>query len=59
MGKVEVAVVGARNLHNKETFGKSDPYVVVHGGGRKYKTSTKSSTLKPEWGDAFSFMLAE
>ena len=59
MGKVDIRVVAARNLHNKETFGKSDPYVVVHCAGRKYKTSTKKNTLQPEWGEVFKFMLAD
>ena len=59
MGKFDVRVMACRNLYNKETFGKSDPYVVVSCGDKKYKTTTKKNTLNPSWEEKFTFMIAD
>eukprot|EP01059_Diplonema_ambulator_P033566 TRINITY_DN709_c0_g2_i2.p1 TRINITY_DN709_c0_g2~~TRINITY_DN709_c0_g2_i2.p1 ORF type:complete len:231 (+),score=61.33 TRINITY_DN709_c0_g2_i2:62-754(+) len=59
MGKLDVRIVGCRNLSNTETFGVSDPYVVVSCEGKKYRTTTKKQTLNPEWNEKFTFMLAD
>ena len=59
MGKIDVRIMEGKNLTNKDTFGKSDPYVVVSLEGRKYKTSTKKNSLSPKWEEKFSFMVTD
>eukprot|EP01064_Diplonema_japonicum_P030206 TRINITY_DN506_c4_g1_i1.p1 TRINITY_DN506_c4_g1~~TRINITY_DN506_c4_g1_i1.p1 ORF type:complete len:318 (+),score=69.82 TRINITY_DN506_c4_g1_i1:47-1000(+) len=59
MGKLDVRIVGCRNLANTETFGTSDPYVVVSCEGKKYKTTVKDGQLNPEWNEKFTFMIAD
>eukprot|EP00659_Diplonema_papillatum_P004309 gene4309-6668_t len=55
MGKLDIRVVEARNLHDLGTFTKSDPYCVVTCGGKKFKTTTKPNTLAPHWDEKFTF----
>jgi len=40
---------GARNLVNKDTIGKSDPYCVTVVGSRSFKTKTIDDNLNPVW----------
>merc|ERR1712037_471915 len=39
----------ARNLENKDSLGKSDPYIHVRFGSKEARSSTVDNTLNPEW----------
>eukprot|EP00659_Diplonema_papillatum_P010145 gene10145-15599_t len=58
MGKLELRIVQARNVQDKDTFSKSDPYCQVSCEGKKYKTKTKKNNLNPMWDETFMFMVA-
>lgn len=55
---LQVVVVGATNVPNPETFGKSDPYVTVEFQGVKKKTEVKKGELNPTWEETFDFPLS-
>jgi hypothetical protein len=47
---VEIQILKCRNLMKANTFGKSDPYVIVKWNGRDWgETSFKKDTLDPTW----------
>eukprot|EP00961_Rhodomonas_salina_P046581 625113-Rhodomonas_salina.1 len=51
--KIQVVAVGAENLPKTDTFGMSDPYLVLKYGGKEAKTSVKKKTLNPVWKESF------
>jgi hypothetical protein len=58
MGDVKITIVEAKELIAADSNGKSDPYVTIALKSdlkNKKKTSYKSSTLTPKWGEAFDF----
>eukprot|EP01060_Flectonema_neradi_P039156 TRINITY_DN8509_c3_g1_i1.p1 TRINITY_DN8509_c3_g1~~TRINITY_DN8509_c3_g1_i1.p1 ORF type:complete len:377 (+),score=56.01 TRINITY_DN8509_c3_g1_i1:146-1132(+) len=59
MGKLDVRIVGAKNLANTQHIGTSDPYCVVSCEGKKYRTTTINNSLNPSWGEKFTFMVAD
>eukprot|EP00760_Papus_ankaliazontas_P015566 PhM_4_TR16592/c0_g1_i1/m.2627 len=59
MGKLIVTVLGCRDLEDKDTFGKSDPYVVLHCGGKKFKTKVIKNNLNPNFNEQFTFFVAD
>ncbi|KAH9621290.1 hypothetical protein KSS87_013281 [Heliosperma pusillum] len=53
-GKLTVTVVKANDLKNKEVFGKSDPYAVIHIRPLfKVKTKVVDDNLNPVWNETF------
>lgn len=59
MGKIELTVVAARNLHDAQLFGMPDPFVRLSIDDKKYKTKVIQNTLSPEWNETFRFMIAD
>jgi hypothetical protein len=59
--KVRVEILGASNLENKDTFGKSDPYVRCEWGGKLvHKTRVVNNSCDPEWiGEDFVLPLSQ
>ena len=52
-GVLRIAVRGARNLANKDTFGKSDPYCVTVVGSTSFKTKVVEDNLNPVWNEFY------
>uniref|UniRef100_A0A6I8Q4F7 C2 domain-containing protein n=1 Tax=Xenopus tropicalis TaxID=8364 RepID=A0A6I8Q4F7_XENTR len=51
---LRIHVLGAKNLVAKDFITKkSDPFVVIRGGGKTFKTSVISKTLNPRWNQIF------
>ncbi|EFJ24500.1 integral membrane single C2 domain protein [Selaginella moellendorffii] len=53
---LEVHIIEAKRLLNKETFGKSDPFVYVYVRQKQelmQRTATKSNTSNPTWNEHF------
>ncbi|XP_044268248.1 extended synaptotagmin-2-like [Tribolium madens] len=48
-GILRVHVVEAKNLINKDLFGKSDPYVVLSCGSIRVETPVVENCLNPKW----------
>eukprot|EP00992_Anisonema_acinus_P014386 TRINITY_DN9251_c0_g1_i1.p1 TRINITY_DN9251_c0_g1~~TRINITY_DN9251_c0_g1_i1.p1 ORF type:complete len:152 (+),score=28.26 TRINITY_DN9251_c0_g1_i1:89-544(+) len=46
---LEVTVVSATNLPKMDTFGKTDPYVVIRCGTTEMKTKVLKSVMQPVW----------
>ena len=50
--------LAAQLTHDTETFGKMDPVVEIHVGGRTYKTQCHNDGGKnPQWQDVFTHVL--
>ena len=62
---LEISIIGARNLDAADSFGTSDPYVVLSLAGegrydtRVKKTSVKQRTLTPHWYESFTYVVAD
>ena len=58
-GVLRVRVIEAKNLQNKDLFGKSDPVAMVWISSRspKLKTRKITSTLQPVWDEVFEFTI--
>lgn len=57
-GTLELTVLRARDLHNSDSLGKQDPYCVVKGGGKEFKTKTHSGGgVNPSWDQSFSLSI--
>ena len=52
-GVLRIALRGARNLVNKDTFGKSDPYCVTIVGSTTFKTKVVDDNLNPVWNEFY------
>ena len=53
-GRLHVRVISASDF-KADSGGRSDPFVKLRIGTRKYQTSTKSRTLAPVWNEDFIF----
>ncbi|KAE8612651.1 hypothetical protein XENTR_v10012931 [Xenopus tropicalis] len=57
---LRIHVLGAKNLVAKDFITKkSDPFVVIRGGGKTFKTSVISKTLNPRWNQIFEILFSE
>jgi Ca2+-dependent lipid-binding protein len=56
VGVVSVTIIGAKDLAAFDVGGTSDPYVVIKLGPESAKTSYKSRTCNPEWGEEFDLL---
>eukprot|EP01006_Ploeotia_vitrea_P022230 TRINITY_DN54634_c0_g1_i1.p1 TRINITY_DN54634_c0_g1~~TRINITY_DN54634_c0_g1_i1.p1 ORF type:complete len:961 (-),score=113.14 TRINITY_DN54634_c0_g1_i1:1382-4264(-) len=54
-GTLRLVVQKAVDLLKADTFGASDPYVVMKTCGSEYKTTSKKKTLAPVWNEEFNF----
>ena len=55
---VKLRLMEARDVKKADTFGKSDPYCIVHWRGREiFRTETINKTLNPKWEDGESIEL--
>jgi Ca2+-dependent lipid-binding protein len=62
VGKLDVKVVQAKDLANKDMIGKSDPYAIVFIRplpDRTKKTKTISNSLNPIWNEHFEFIVED
>lgn len=59
MGKIQVTVCEARDLHNMQHIGVPDPFVRVICGDKKFKTKVENQTLNPKWNETFDFAIAD
>lgn len=59
MGRLDVRVVGARNLADTQWVSKPDPYVILKLESQKHKTTVKENCLNPEWNEIFKFTVAD
>ncbi|TVU05405.1 hypothetical protein EJB05_48566 [Eragrostis curvula] len=55
--KLNVRVVGARNLRAMDSNGFSDPYVKLQLGKQRFKTKVIKMNLNPTWDQEFSFLV--
>merc|ERR1711915_439289 len=58
-GSLKVIVHKAKELVNKDTFGKSDPYVIVKYRNKEFRSKTINNTLEPEWNFESEFNIIE
>ena len=56
-GVLQLNIHNGKNLANKDTFGKSDPYVVVEYGSNKYRSKTVKNNLNPIFEFGVSFII--
>lgn len=54
-GKLKIEVLNGRNLQNKDTFSKSDPYCMLELGTVAHKTKHLDGDLNPDWNETFTF----
>ncbi|KAF3451905.1 hypothetical protein FNV43_RR08001 [Rhamnella rubrinervis] len=57
--KILVRVMEARNLPPTDSNGLSDPYVKLQLGRQKSKTKVVKKSLKPCWGEEFTFKVED
>merc|ERR1711962_1088843 len=57
-GVLQVTVVEATDLVNKDKIGKSDPYVVVKFQDQQFRSSTVKNSLSPKWNFLSSFKVS-
>merc|ERR1712002_394953 len=57
-GVLQVTVVEATNLVNKDMVGKSDPYVVVKFQDQEFRSPTVRNNLSPKWNFLSSFKVS-
>ena len=48
-GRCQFTIHSCTDLVNKDTLGKSDPYVVLEYGDKKYRSETERNNLNPNW----------
>ena len=58
-GALSVHVVCGANLPAKDKGGVSDPYVVLHAGSRKAKTTVQHNTVNPKWNETLEISVAD
>ena len=56
---LHVRVVEARDIAKMDTFGKSDPYIILQMGGQQKKTTVKQNTQSPHWNESFTFNVTD
>jgi hypothetical protein len=57
---LHIRVIEARDIAKMDTFGKSDPYVLVQlKGGKVFRTKVIDNTLKPVWNETFSMPITD
>merc|ERR1711962_562672 len=56
--KLQVTVVEAADLVNKDKIGKSDPYVVVKFQDQEFRSPTVKNSLSPKWNFISSFKVS-
>ncbi|KAH9600945.1 C2 domain [Trypanosoma melophagium] len=59
MGKLQVCICGARNLHDSQVISLPDPYCRIRLGDKSYKTKIIDNTLNPVWNETFRFQVAD
>ncbi|KAH1244758.1 Synaptotagmin-4 [Glycine max] len=62
VGKLEVKLVQAKNLTNKDIVGKSDPYAVIFVRPLRDRTKTSkimNNQLNPVWNEHFEFIIED
>ncbi|XP_010453150.1 PREDICTED: synaptotagmin-4-like isoform X2 [Camelina sativa] len=62
VGKLDVKIVQAKDLANKDMIGKSDPYAVLFIRplrDKTQKTKTISNSLNPIWNEHFEFVVED
>ena len=58
-GQLKISVVRAENLENKDTLGKSDPYIVIKYKDLVLQSNSVKNSLQPEWNFEASFDLLD
>jgi hypothetical protein len=58
MGKLQVTLIAARNLHGHDTFSKIDPFVRLQVGSKQFKSCTAKNTENAEYNETFTFVVA-
>ncbi len=57
VGVLLVTINGARNLRKADTFGKSDPFVVLTLTEQTFQTKVIPKTLDPTWNESFEILI--
>jgi len=57
-GSVKLTIIRAKDLENKEWFGKSDPFVVLKYKNEEHKSKTINNNLNPEWNFSQTFQVS-
>lgn len=52
---MKIKIVNGRGLQNKDTFSKSDPYLLVELANNSFKTKHMSDNLDPDWNEECEF----
>ncbi|AAZ11010.1 hypothetical protein, conserved [Trypanosoma brucei brucei TREU927] len=59
MGKLQVCICAARNLHEQSAPCMPDPYCCVRLGDTTYKTKIVNNTCNPVWNQTLRFYVAD
>ncbi len=57
VGVLIVTMIGAQDLKKADTFGKSDPFVVLTLTEQTFKTKMIKNTLDPTWNETFEILI--
>ncbi|XWS35774.1 hypothetical protein CRYUN_Cryun20dG0024700 [Craigia yunnanensis] len=57
--KLGVEVVSAHDLVAKDGQGSSNPFVELHFGDQRFRTTTKEKDLNPVWNESFYFNISD
>ncbi|XP_057439999.1 16 kDa phloem protein 2-like [Lotus japonicus] len=59
-GTLEVILIGAKDLHDKEFLKKMDPYVILTYRAQEHKSSVaKGAGSNPSWNESFLFTVSD
>ncbi len=57
VGVLIATVIGAQNLQKADTFGKSDPFVILTLTEQTFQTKVINKTLDPMWNEEFEILI--
>jgi len=57
LAKIEIIIVEAQNLVNKDMFSKSDPYVILQIFDKTIKTTVIQDDLNPKWNARYTILM--
>jgi len=59
MGRLDVKILGCKNLPDTQLLSKIDPYCIVECENKKYQTKVAENTENPKWDELFKFTVSD